>query len=134
PFYPIAAPDGPKPLSGKVFGVVTIDLPDELGRLYGDFLRQITDLGGELRDIQLPHEPEALATGGARELGSYHRQWANRIAELRPSSVPVVGLGLAALVAPFTEYQEFSQARAQYQRDYNRMFADHGLTAIVVPG
>nr|WP_174375369.1 amidase [Nocardia higoensis] len=132
--YPIAAPSGPKPLSGKVFGVVGVDLPAELGRLFGEFLRLITDLGGELRDVRLPREPEVLATGGARELGTYHRQWADRIPELRPSSLPVVGLGLAALAAPFTEYQEFSQARAEYQRDYNRMFAEHGLTAIVVPG
>lgn len=132
--YPILPPAGGKPLAGTVFGVVSVDLPAELGRLFEEFLRVITELGGELREVRLPEESEALANGGAVELGTYHRQWADRVAELRPSSVPVVGMGLAALAAPDSEYLDFIRARTEYQHAYNRMFAEHGLTAIVVPG
>ncbi|WP_414689568.1 amidase [Nocardia sp.] len=134
PLYPLAPRPALKPLAGKVFGVVAVDMPAELGRLFGEYLALITELGGELRDVRLPAEPEVLATGGARELGSYHRQWLDRLTELRPSSLPVVGMGLAALAAPFTEYQAFERAREQYQRDYNRLFAEHGLDAVVLPG
>lgn len=134
PLYPIEPPGGDRPLAGKVFGVVSMPLPAELDRLFGEFLGVVTDLGGELREVQLPPTPRALATGDAVEVGMYHRQWADRVTELRPSSASVVGLGLAALAVPSTDYLEFGRARARYQRAYNRLFAEHGLDAIVLPG
>lgn len=134
PLYPIEPPSGDRPLAGKVFGVVSVDLPAELGRLFDEFLGVVTDLGGELREVRLPATPKALATGDAVEVGMYHRQWADRVGELRPSSASVVGLGLGALAVPSTDHLEFSRSRAVYQRAYNRMFAEHGLDAIVLPG
>lgn len=133
---PTTAADGAKPLSGKVFGIpmAAEALPAGLGALFTGFLELIVELGGELRDVRLPAEPGGLFDGNAVELGMYHRQWADQVTRLSPFSAAVVEMGLAALSIPSTQYLQFSRDRAVYQRAYNRVFAENGLTAIVLPG
>ncbi|WP_098701133.1 amidase [Nocardia farcinica] len=134
--FPFTAPEAAKPLGGRVFGVpVAADrLPAELGRLFTEFLGVVTDLGGELREVRMPAEPEGLATGDAVELGMYHRQWIEQLGLFRPLSAAVVEVGLASLGIPSTDYLQYSRARATYQRAYNRLFDEDGIDALVLPG
>ncbi|GAB2717411.1 amidase [Nocardia thraciensis] len=135
--FPIAAVGGAKPLAGKRFGVphtATQELPAELGRLFARFLALVTELGGSIVDVTMPALPDGLITGDAVELGVYHRQWADRLPSYGPPAAAAVAMGLASLASPAADYWQLERSRARYQRDYNRVFRDSDLAALVLPG
>lgn len=135
--YPLAAKGGAQPLAGKRFGVVrrSVDaLPATLGTLFGEFVDLVRRLGGSVVDISLPIAAPDLLTGDSAEMGSYHRQFADRLGNYRIDNGATVAGALAALAVPSIDYMTAARNRMVYQHDYNRMFADNDLDAVLVPG
>ncbi|MEU4314734.1 amidase [Nocardia sp. NPDC024068] len=132
--YPLIPAGGAKPLAATRFGVdrgMLAQLPDALGTLAARFLDLVTGLGGTLRDITMPTLPSGQF-GDSLEVGRYHRQWADQLALYRPDTAVMVGNGLASLSAP-GEYLTFERDRTRFQHDYNRLLAENGLDAIILP-
>lgn len=135
--YPLAAKGGAQPLAGKRFGVArrSVDaLPATLGTLFGEFVDLVRRLGGSVVDISLPIAAPDLLTGDSAEMGSYHRQFADRLGNYRIDNGATVAGALAALAVPSIDYMTAARNRMVYQHDYNRMFADNDLDAVLVPG
>lgn len=133
--YPLAARGGASPLAGVRIGVVRDgELPVALGSLFDRSLDVMRDLGADVVDVVLPPQPSSLTSGDNAEIGAYHQQFADRLGLYRPENVPAVTLALGAQVTPAGDYLAFERDRLRYQQDYNRLFVDNGLDAIVVPG
>ncbi|WP_408014655.1 amidase [Rhodococcus xishaensis] len=135
--YPLSAKGGPTPLSGKRFGVVRSDvdaLPDATRVLFDDFLDLVRRLGGTTVDVKLPTMPADITTGDSAEMGSYHRQFQDRMGLYRLSRAPAAALAIGSLAVPSIDYMTAARNRLVYQHEYNRMFADNDLDAILVPG
>ncbi|RDI28189.1 aspartyl-tRNA(Asn)/glutamyl-tRNA(Gln) amidotransferase subunit A [Rhodococcus sp. AG1013] len=135
--YPIAAKGGPTPLSGKRFGVArrSVDaLPAPLGTLFAEYLDLIGHLGGSFVDVALPIAGPDLLTGDSAEMGSYHKQFADKLGSYRLDNNVTVAGALAALAVPSIDYMTAARNRLVYQHEYNRMFADNDLDAVLVPG
>ena len=135
--YPLSAKGGPAPLSGKRFGVVrsSVDsLPDALGVLFDSFLDLVRRLGGTTVDVALPDTEPDMLTGDMAEMGNYHSQFRDRLGSYRFENRAVVGSALASLAVPSIDYMTAAQNRRDYQHEYNRMFADNTLDAVLVPG
>ncbi|MFC9518706.1 amidase [Nocardiaceae bacterium NPDC056970] len=135
--YPLAAKGGAQPLAGKRFGVArrSVDaLPATLGTLFGEFVDLVRRLGGSVVDISLPIAAPDLLTGDSAEMGSYHRQFADRLGNYRIDNGATVAGALAALAVPSIDYMTAARNRMVYQHDYNRMFTDNDLDAVLVPG
>ncbi|WP_137726309.1 amidase [Prescottella subtropica] len=135
--YPIAAKGGSAPLSGKRFGVYrkAVDgLPDTLGTLFSGFVDEIRRLGGDVVDITMPTMPADMIVGDRVEMGSFHRQFADRLTAYRPENAISVTKAIASLAAPAIDYLTTEANRLRFQHDYNRMFADTGIDAVLVPG
>ncbi|WP_068273937.1 amidase [Aldersonia kunmingensis] len=134
--FPLVARGGDRPLSGRVIGVpktARSNAAPEVLRLFEEFLSLARDLGAEVRDVRMPALPQSL-TGDLAEMGAYHRQFADRIGDYRPDLVPTVMQANAAMAVPAGDYFTNLQEKKRYQADYNRMFADSKLDAIVMPG
>ncbi|BCN76723.1 amidase [Prescottella equi] len=135
--YPLAARGGAQPLAGKRFGVARRSadaLPATLGTLFGEFLDLVRRLGGTVLDVSLPIAAPDLLTGDSAEMGSYHRQFSDRLGDYRLDNGATVAGTLAALAVPSIDYMTSARNRMVYQHDYNRMFADNDLDAVLVPG
>ncbi|QBJ96909.1 amidase [Rhodococcus sp. ABRD24] len=135
--YRIAALGGPAPLSGKRFGVhrsAVNELPAALGALFEQFLDLVRRLGGALVDISMPIFPPDLLAGDQVEMGSYHRQFTDRLDAYRPENAISVTAAVASLAIPAIDYLTAERNRLRFQHDYNRMFADNDLDAVLVPG
>ncbi|WP_430335328.1 amidase [Rhodococcus sp. ACT016] len=135
--YPLSAKGGPAPLSGTRFGVVrsSVDsLPHPLRVLFDNFLDLVRRLGGTTVDVVLPDAQSNALTGDMAEMGSYHSQFRDRLGSYRIENRAVVGGALAALAVPSIDYMTAAQDRRNYQHEYNRMFADNALDAVLVPG
>ncbi|WP_305093575.1 amidase [Prescottella sp. R16] len=135
--YPIAAKGGTTPLSGKRFGLYrkAVDgLPDALGTLFAAFVDEIRRLGGDVVDITMPVMPADMIVGDRVEMGSFHRQFTDRIGSYRPENAISVTKAVASLAAPAIDYLTTEGNRLRFQHEYNRMFADTGIDAVLVPG
>ncbi|MFC8179122.1 amidase [Rhodococcus sp. NPDC057297] len=135
--FPISPSGSVRPLSEVRIGVpdtIFEALPEPLASLFADFLTTARRLGAETIDVSMPRLPSSLLLGDRCEMGAYHLQFADRLGKYRPSTVAAVGLATAALATPVAEYIGFERDRLRYQRDFNRMFQDHSLTVIVLPG
>ncbi|MDH6679076.1 aspartyl-tRNA(Asn)/glutamyl-tRNA(Gln) amidotransferase subunit A [Rhodococcus sp. LBL1] len=135
--YPLSAQGGPAPLSGRRFGVVrkSVDaLPHPLRVLFDDYLDLVRRLGGTTVDVALPVAQPNLLTGDMAEAGSYHRQFQDRLGSYRVKYGALVTGALAALAVPSIDYMTAARNRLIYQHEYNRMFTDGDLDAILVPG
>ncbi|RVW08477.1 amidase [Prescottella agglutinans] len=135
--YPLTAKGGPAPLSGKRFGVVrsSVDaLPHPLRDLFDNYLDLVRRLGGTTVDVALPVARPSLPTGDMPEMGSYHSQFQDRLGAYRLKYGALVTGALATLAVPSIDYMTAARNRLIYQHEYNRMFADADLDAILVPG
>ncbi|CAM3093336.1 amidase [Prescottella defluvii] len=135
--YPLAAKGGATPLAGKRFGVARRSadaLPAPLGTLFAEYLDLVRRLGGTVVDISMPVPAPDLLTGDSAEMGSYHKQFVEDIALYRPKYAVVASSGVAALAVPSIDYMTTARNRLMYQHEYNRMFADSDLDAVLVPG
>ncbi|WP_433609346.1 amidase [Prescottella agglutinans] len=135
--YPLSAQGGPTPLSGKRFGVVraSVDaLPHPLRVLFDNYLDLVRRLGGTTVDVALPVARPNLLTGDMAEVGGYHSQFQDRLGAYRLKYGALVTGALATLAVPSIDYMTAARNRLIYQHEYNRMFADGALDAILVPG
>lgn len=135
--YPLAAAGGSRPLSGTRFGLprgVADELPGPIGALFSGFLDLVRALGGEVVDVTVPDVPTGLLSGDYAEFGSYHRQFADRLPAYGPESAIAATAAMASLALPVADYFALERARLRFQHDYNRMFAEHRLDAILRPG
>ncbi|QSE81799.1 amidase [Rhodococcus koreensis] len=135
--YPLAAAGGSRPLSGRRFGLphgVADDLPGPIGTLFAGFLDLVRALGGEIVDVAEPEVPTGLLSGDYAEFGSYHRQFADRLPAYGAESALAATAAMASLALPVADYFALERARLRFQHDYNRMFAEHRLDAILRPG
>ncbi|UYP21068.1 amidase [Rhodococcus sp. Z13] len=135
--YALTAQGGAAPLAGRRIGVVSNVHPAPDGairRVMGAVEEVIRSLGATTVPVELPGMPDSLATGDLVEMGSYHQQFADRLGLYRAEHVPMVGGAVASLAVPVADYLMFERDRLRYQNDYNRMFVDHDLDAIMLPG
>jgi aspartyl-tRNA(Asn)/glutamyl-tRNA(Gln) amidotransferase subunit A len=141
--YPTMPTRGSKPFAGKKFGVVSGDvssLPAATAAVFARFLSEIQSLGGTLVDVALPAEPTAgtTSTGEAElgETGLYHKQFApGSTGKYRAEYQALIAATIAAQQAiGIGEYLAFEQDRVRFMHEYNALFADKGLTCVVVPG
>ncbi|MCX5044000.1 amidase [Aldersonia sp. NBC_00410] len=133
--YPLVARGGDRPLSGRVIGVskhARTNAAPEVLRLFEEFLALARDLGAELRDVAMPALPN-VGSGILAQMGAYHRQFANRLGDYQPNLQPSVAQAVASLAVPVGDFLTGFQDMKRYQDDYNRMFADSHLDAIVYP-
>lgn len=135
--FPLSASGADTPLASVRIGVPTNafnGLPGPLSTLFARALDTARSLGAEIVDVTMPDYPTSLLLGDKCEMGAYHQQFAGRIGLYSPSSAAAVGQAAAALATPVAEYIGFERDRMRYQRDFNRMFSDNSITAIVLPG
>jgi aspartyl-tRNA(Asn)/glutamyl-tRNA(Gln) amidotransferase subunit A len=138
--YPTNPTRGAKPFAGKRFGVVAADasgLPAGTAAVFARFLTEVQSLGGTLVDVALPAYPTA-GTGESElgETGLYHKQFApGSTGKYRTEYQAVIAACIAAQQGlGVGEYVAFEQDRVRFMHQYNQLFADHGLSAILVPG
>jgi aspartyl-tRNA(Asn)/glutamyl-tRNA(Gln) amidotransferase subunit A len=141
--YPTMPTPGSKPFAGKKFGVVSADvsgLPAATAAVFARFLSELQSLGGTLVDVALPSTPSAgtTSTGEAEiaETGFYHTQFApGSTGKYRAEYQAIIGAAIAAQHAiGIGEYLAFEQDRVRFMHEYNALFAEKGLSCIVLPG
>ncbi|MDH3009939.1 MULTISPECIES: amidase [Gordonia] len=135
--YPLVARGGRSPLAGFRFGVArrkAESLPPALAELFDRYLDLIRRMGGRVVDVSFPTPAPSLLTGDLAEMGSYHRQFADRISSYRADNAATVAAAAAALGIPSIDYLTAARNRLRYQHEFNRMFAADDLDAVVVPG
>lgn len=133
--YPIAARGGDRPLADVRFGLVEPGvLPGPLNALFGEFLEAATGLGAEIVPVEMPEEPQSLATGDLVEMGAYHQQFMDRLGNYRPEINLIVAGAVASLAIPVADYLGLERDRQRFQYEFDRLFVDHDLDAVVVPG
>ncbi|MFZ2527927.1 MAG: amidase [Rhodococcus sp. (in: high G+C Gram-positive bacteria)] len=134
---PLVPDGGADPLAGVRFGVpeaAVAKLPALLRGLFEGFLDTARGLGAVVVPVTAPGAPSSIVTGDMAEIGAYHQQFADRTHLYRPEHLPALALGAAGLALPAAEYFAIERDRLRYQYDYNRMFVDNDLDAIVYPG
>ncbi|WP_068163584.1 amidase [Rhodococcus phenolicus] len=132
-----AARGGAAPLGGSRLGVpdaAVAKLPAPLRSLFDGLLDAARALGAEIVPVVAPAEPASLATGDMAEMGTYHRQFSDRVHLYRPERLPALASAAAGLALPAAEYFGLERDRLRFQYDYNRMFVDNDLDAVVYPG
>jgi aspartyl-tRNA(Asn)/glutamyl-tRNA(Gln) amidotransferase subunit A len=141
--FPTVPTSGSKPFTGKRFGVITADvsgIPAATQAVFARFLTEVQSLGATLVDVALPSYPSAGSAGTGEEeyaeAGSYHRQFVpGSIGKYRAEYQAFVAAYVAAQQAVgIGAYLAFEQDRVRFMHQYNALFADHQLTAILVPG
>ncbi|MFD6896369.1 amidase [Rhodococcus sp. NPDC060086] len=132
--YPLTAKGGSSPLAGVRLGLPPSELPPPLQTLFDDTIQVARSLGAQIVPVVMPPTPTSLVTGDVVEMGSYHRQFADRIGLYRPERVPSVGTAVASLAVPVVDYLMLERDRLRYQVDYNRLFVDSDLDAVLIPG
>ncbi|MGA9871976.1 MAG: amidase family protein, partial [Rhodococcus sp. (in: high G+C Gram-positive bacteria)] len=135
--FPLAPSGRPRALADMRVGVPSDafdNLPTSIGSLMTTAIDTAKSLGVEVVTDVMPTLPSSLLMGDRCEMGAYHQQFVDRLDKYRTSSAIAVGFGSAALVTPVADYISFEHDRLRYQRDFNRMFADNSLDAILIPG
>ncbi|QCQ93338.1 amidase [Rhodococcus sp. SGAir0479] len=135
--YPLTALGGSTPLAGRRFGIhrrAVERLPSTLSTMFAAFVDVIRGLGGTVVDVSMPVLPPDLIVGDRVEMGTYHRQFGDRLGSYRPENAISVGSAVASVALPAIDYLTAAQNRQRFQHDYNRMFADNDLDAVLVPG
>ncbi|MCA1007204.1 amidase [Rhodococcus hoagii] len=135
--YPLAAKGGSTPLAGRRFGIhrrAVDEIPSPLGAMFATFVDVVQRLGGTVVDVSMPILPPDLVVGDRVEMGTYHRQFADRLGSYRPENAVSVGTAIAAVAIPAIDYLTAERNRLRFQHEYNRMFADNDLDAVLVPG
>ena len=135
--YPVTATGGTSPLAGVRIGrpVNTDPAPPEaVQRVVDETARLLESLGAVTVPVTMPPLPASLATGDQVEMGSYHQQFADRLGSYRPENAVFVGAAVASLAIPAGDYFTFERDRLRYQSEYNRMFVEQALDAILLPG
>ncbi|HEY1517738.1 MAG TPA: amidase [Solirubrobacteraceae bacterium] len=141
--YPTMPTSGPKPFTGKRFGVITADvsgIPAATQAVFARFLTEVKSLGATLVDATLPSYPSAGSTGTGEEeyaeAGSYHKQFLpGSLGKYRTEYQALVAACVAAQQAlGVGAYLAFEQDRIRFIHQYNALFADNQLTAILLPG
>ena len=141
--YPTTPTPRSKPFAGKKFGVVSGDvsgLPAATAAVFARFLSEVQSLGATLVDVALPATPTAGATStGAAEIaetGVYHKQFApGSTGKYRAEYQALIAATIAAQQGIGAgEYLAFEQDRVRFMHEYNALFADRGLSCVVVPG
>lgn len=141
--YPATPTPGHKPFAGKKFGVVSADvsgLPAATAAVFARFLSELRSLGGTLVDVALPPTPTAGATSTGEaeiaEAGFYHEQFApGSTGKYRAEYQAIIAAAIAAQHAiGIGEYLAFEQDRVRFMHGYNALFAEKGLSCVVVPG
>jgi aspartyl-tRNA(Asn)/glutamyl-tRNA(Gln) amidotransferase subunit A len=137
--YPTVPSKSSRPYAGKRFGVVTADasgLPAATAKIFARFLDEVQSLGGTLVDVALPAYPSS-GTGESElaETGLYHQQFApGSTGKYRLEWQAVIAAAIAAQQIGAGEYLAQQRDRVRFMHDYARLFAAHGLSAILVPG
>ncbi|SNV10101.1 amidase [Rhodococcus rhodochrous] len=72
--------------------------------------------------------------GFAPLLRGDHRQFQDRLGAYRLERSVTVARALASLAVPSIDYMTAARNRLVYQHEYNRMFAENDLDAVLVPG
>lgn len=135
--FPLTARGGAKPLDGLRIGLPVNPRPsppDAVRKVVDDTAELVRVLGATTVEVRMPALPESLLTGDQVEMGAYHQQFADRIGLYRPENVPVAVGAVASLALPAAEYFTFERDRLRYQHEYNGMFAENDLDAIMLPG
>ncbi|TQC46757.1 amidase [Rhodococcus sp. WS4] len=135
--YPMVAQGGATPFGGKKFGIPTEDvakLPPALARLFEDCMNVIRSLGGVTVDLTMPRGPLGQLLGDLAEAGAYHKQFSDRLGLYNKDNAAIISAATVALAGPVADYFALERDRVRYQRDYNRLFEEKDLSAIVVPG
>jgi aspartyl-tRNA(Asn)/glutamyl-tRNA(Gln) amidotransferase subunit A len=141
--YPSTPTPGSKPFAGRKFGVVAADassLPAATAAVFARFLSEVQSLGAKLVDVALPATPSAgtTSTGEAElgETGLYHKQFApGSTGKYRAEYQAIIAATIAGQQGiGIGEYLAFEQDRVRFMHEYNGLFADHGLSCMVVPG
>lgn len=135
--YPLSAKGGPTPLQGKRFGIhrrAADELPATLASMFAAFVDVVRRLGGTVVDVSMPVMPPDMLVGDTVEMGSYHRQFADRLGAYSPEYALVAGSAIASVASPAIDYLTSERNRLRYQHEYNRTFADHDIDALLVPG
>lgn len=135
--YPVAARGGASPLAGIRVGVSTNPAPvpaAAVQRVVDMFLDLLRSLGAVTVPVTMPAMPSSLATGDRVEMGSYHQQFGDRLGLYRPENGVLAAVAVASLAVPAGDYFMLERDRLRFQSEYNRMFAEHALDAVAVPG
>lgn len=135
--FPLTARGGARPLAGIRIGVVADPEPEPaepVQRVVDAAVEVVRSLGAEIVSVSMPSLPASLATGDMVEMGAYHQQFTDRIGLYRPENAVLAGAAVASLAVPAADYFALERDRLRYQSEYDRMFADHDLDAIMLPG
>lgn len=135
--YPVTVAGGASPLAGVRIGLpvnANPAPPEAVQSVVDDAARVAESLGAVTVPVTMPPLPESLATGDLVEMGAYHQQFTDRLGLYRPENAVFAGAAVASLVVPVSDYLTFERDRLRYQSDYNRMFVEQNLDAIMLPG
>jgi aspartyl-tRNA(Asn)/glutamyl-tRNA(Gln) amidotransferase subunit A len=108
--------------------------PEAVQQVIDRVVDLIRSLGADTVPVTMPALPSSLATRDGAEVGAYHRQFGDRLGLYRPENAMFAATAVASLALPTGDYFRCERDRLHYQVEYNRMFADQNLDAIVVAG
>ncbi len=138
--YPHTPTKGPRPFTGKTFGVprgAADALPAATAKLFARFLDEVKALGGQVKTVDMPALPTGDVDGvsSLAETGLYHRQFApGSTGKYRAELGAIVAASIAAQSAPVGDYLTANRDRTRYMHEYNALFEREGLTCVVFPG
>jgi aspartyl-tRNA(Asn)/glutamyl-tRNA(Gln) amidotransferase subunit A len=137
--YPTRPTPGSKPFAGRTFGVIAgeaDDLPAATGDLYAAFLADVQALGAALVEVSLPPTPQGVVgVASLAECGAYHAQFGPAaIPKYRAEIGAIAQAAIAAQGTPVGDYIAFERDRVRFNHAYNALFAEHGLSCVVLPG
>ncbi|MFZ2176917.1 MAG: amidase [Rhodococcus sp. (in: high G+C Gram-positive bacteria)] len=135
--YPLSAQRGSNPLGGRRFGIPMREagkLTGSQARLFQEFVNVVRQLGGVTVDVTMPSTPSGLLVGDMAEAGAYHQQFSDRLGLYDTDNAMLVAAFIAALAGPVADFLVLERDRMRFRGDYNRMFDEHRLDAIVLPG
>jgi aspartyl-tRNA(Asn)/glutamyl-tRNA(Gln) amidotransferase subunit A len=141
--YPTMPTGGTTPFRGLRFGVITADvtgIPAATAALFSRFLTDVQNLGGTLVDVALPDYPSDASTtyelAEVAECGVYHQQFVpGSTGKYRAENQADIAAAIsAANSVTVADYLGYEQQKLLFMHQYNALFADNRLDAILVPG